>query len=100
MYTHGLKEEMDHRCCRGEGALVLEKGERRVHRGLHKKNTSPKPLAGKMRTHDFHEYFQAVTLKHWNFRGLWPGWDRAARALPYFWKEGRQAVNPGADGMI
>jgi len=42
--------EMDHGCCRGEGALIAEKGERKrgAHRGLHKENTSPKSFIGKM----------------------------------------------------
>ena len=56
--------ETDHRCYREERALVVETwGERRAHRGSHKENTSPKPLGGKTREADFHEYLQPVALK-------------------------------------
>ena len=33
---------------------------------IHKENTSPKPLAGKMRGIEFHEFLQSARLKHWN----------------------------------
>ena len=33
-----------------------EARERRVHRGLHKENSSPKPLTGKTKEIDFHEF--------------------------------------------
>lgn len=40
---------MVHGCCRGEEAAVTEKAkERGAHRGTHKENISPKPLAWKM----------------------------------------------------
>lgn len=60
---------MDHSCCRGEGALVAEKGEReRSTEGYAKENTSPKPLSRKMREADFYEFLQPVGLKGWSFR--------------------------------
>lgn len=62
-----FRGETDCECCRGEGALVAEKGEngvggwtereRREHMGTQKENTSPKPLTGKMRGADFCEVF-------------------------------------------
>ena len=50
---------------RGEGTLVMEKGERErgAHRGMHKKNTSPEPLPGEMREADFSEVLQPVGLE-------------------------------------
>ena len=51
-----------------EEALMVEKGEtererkrereRRVYGGLHKENTSPRPLTGKMRRADFQAFLQ------------------------------------------
>ena len=37
--------------------------------GKQKENTSPKPLAGKMREAEFHEFLQPVGIKDWHFRG-------------------------------
>lgn len=66
-----LEELTDLKCYRGEGALVLEKGRREsgVHREMHKENTSPKPVAGKMRGADFCEFLQPLELKDWSWRG-------------------------------
>ena len=36
--------------------------EREAHRGLHKENTSPKPLAGKMSGADFRDFLQPARL--------------------------------------
>ena len=47
----------------GEGAMVMEKGERLAHRIMHKENESPYQLAGKVRRDEFHEFFQPVGLK-------------------------------------
>ena len=55
-----------HGCCGGEGALIRERErerERAAHKGLQKKNTSLKPLTGKMRRADYFEFLQAVELK-------------------------------------
>lgn len=46
-----------------------ERSEKRAYRGTHKQNTSVKPLAGKIRGADFHEYLQTVGLEDWNFKG-------------------------------
>jgi len=63
---------MDHRCCGREEALVAQKGKRKkgAQRETHKENTSPKPLAGKMRGVDFCEFLQPTGLKDCSFRGL------------------------------
>ena len=46
---------------------VTESGK---HRDTHKANTSPKPLSGKMRGAEFHEFLQQVGFKDWSFRSL------------------------------
>ena len=62
--------EESHKCCEGEGVLIIDRGEGRgvnestVHRGLHKKNTSSKLLTGKMRGADYCEFLQPVAIKH------------------------------------
>lgn len=61
-------------CCRGDGAMVSEKGEsiegkepwwqrkeRKEHNRMHK-NISPEPLAGEMRGDNFHEFLQPRDL--------------------------------------
>ena len=54
--------EMDHRCCRGEEPVVVERDETESStQGIHKKNTFPKPLSGEMRGADFHEFLQPVS---------------------------------------
>lgn len=47
------------------GALITERGEREraVHRGLHKKNTCPNPLTGKMRGTYFSKVLQPLEFK-------------------------------------
>lgn len=67
--------QTDHKCCGGEEVLVLEKGKREsgVPREMNKENTSPKPVAGKMRRADFCECLQPVGLKDWSCRG-WQVW--------------------------
>ena len=53
---------MDHRCCRGEEPVVVERDETESStQGIHKKNTFPKPLSGEMRGADFHEFLQPVS---------------------------------------
>ena len=37
----------DHECYGGEGAVVMEKGERGAHRGKHKENIFPSHWLGK-----------------------------------------------------
>ena len=56
-------EELDCRCYRGAGAPVTEKGKRGEFRNTHKENTAPKPLPGKMRGADFHEFLAQQGLK-------------------------------------
>ena len=41
-----------------------------VHRDMHEENTSPMPLAGKMRRAEFHDFFQLVRLKDWSLNSL------------------------------
>ena len=66
-------EEMDHKYCVGEEALVTEKGERKsgMYRGMLKENTSSKPLAGKMGGADFCEFLQPAGQKNWTFKDGW-----------------------------
>ena len=72
-------EEKNPWCGGGEGALIMETGERERERererarkseresaacrDLHKKSTSPKLLTGKTREADNHEFLQAADLK-------------------------------------
>lgn len=42
--------------------------DRRAHRRMHKENISPKPLAGKTRVAEFHEFLQPEGIKAWNFQ--------------------------------
>lgn len=71
--------EKDHRCCGGEGALITESVQKNrgrqtaVHRGLHKKSTSPKPVTGKTRRVDCRELLQRVELKNQSFTSLHRG---------------------------
>ena len=81
-----LGGEKNYGCCGGEGALITEIGEREkkkerkerekeererererreksVHRGLHKKSTSPNPLTGKSREPDYHKFLQPWSSK-------------------------------------
>lgn len=57
--------EMDCWCCVGEGTMIPEKDERKggTYSGTHKDNTSLKPLAGKMRRADVHEFLQPAGLE-------------------------------------
>lgn len=45
--------------------------ESRAHRDMHKMNTAPKPLYGKTKGDDFHEFLQAEGFKDWSFKGPW-----------------------------
>lgn len=56
---------MDCGCYREERVMVTRKGERDrgAYKGMKKENISPKPLAGKMKWTDFHEFLQPVGLK-------------------------------------
>lgn len=78
----------------GHSPGCRERQESGMHRGMHKENTSPKPLPGKMRGADFLIF---VFCNQWGsksgvleIRSL--GWDSDLRALPYSWREGRQAT--------
>ena len=55
-----MGEEREQECCRGEGALATERGERGrgAHRELHEENTSLETLMEKMRGVDFCEFLQ------------------------------------------
>ena len=57
--------EMNHSCCRGQGAVVAEKGykERGAYRRTHNENVSSKPLTWKIRWADFCEFLQPVGLE-------------------------------------
>lgn len=55
-----MREETDQRY-RLE-AVAVEKDERGAHSGMHKEK-SPKPLTGKTRRADFHEFLQPGRLK-------------------------------------
>ena len=72
-----FREEMDHGCCGGEGAMVMKKGWREggVHRRMHKENISPKPLAWKMRRAEFHKFLQPAGLEDRSFKVSELGWD-------------------------
>ena len=49
---------------KGREPWSWRKAEKRgTHRDVHKKNTSTKPLAGKIRGDDFHEFLQPAGLK-------------------------------------
>ena len=65
-----FRGETNHRYYRRKGVLVMVKGERE-HRGSHKENTSPKPLAKKVKGADLPEFLQPVELKDCSFRSLW-----------------------------
>lgn len=62
--------EKDQGYCRGERALVIERGERKRggYRKSHKENASPKALTAKPGGADFYEFLQPVELKDWDFR--------------------------------
>jgi len=66
-----FREETNPGCCRGEVAVVTEKGEREEHTGLHKE-VSPYHLTQKTRGAEFREFLQPVSLGAWSFRGWWP----------------------------
>lgn len=69
-----LRSDTDHRCCRGKGALVVEKGEGERERSIQSYAQGehfPKSLAGKMRGADFREFLPPVGLEDWNFKGWW-----------------------------
>lgn len=65
---------------------------REVHRGLHKKNISPKPLTGKTREAEFSEFLQPVGLKDWSSRGLQHGQCEALRSSQCSCGEGGQTT--------
>jgi len=60
-----LEEKKNHRCCGGEDHRERREREREkaAWRGLHKKNSSPKPLTGKRRGADYPKFLQAAELK-------------------------------------
>lgn len=63
-----FRGEKNHRCYRGGGSPYQREYERSIHKGLHKKNTSLKPLTGKRRGADYCEFLPAVEFKDWDFR--------------------------------
>ena len=82
---------MDHGCCGGEGAVVMEKGERDKHTGMHKENTSLKPLLGK--------WEGLVFVSSWNQQGLETGVLKVGR-LGWIEASGHcPAPGEKADGM-
>ena len=66
--------EMDCEYCEGQVGIVMKKEKRKRggQKGIHK-DTSPKPLAGKMRGDDFLEFLQSMELKVQSFKGE-PEW--------------------------
>ena len=86
---------MDHRCCRGEGALVVEKGKREItgeHRRTFKENTSPRTLAGKMRWVNFCDFEPQKESKSGILEISGCSCGRDLTVLPCSWREGRQAT--------
>lgn len=53
-----------------------EEREKMVHRGLHKRNISPKPLTG---VDDYHKFLQTAEPKVWSFRSFYHCWVEAGR---------------------
>lgn len=51
-----------------EPCLQRKARESGVHRDKHKENSSPKPLAGKTRGTNFHEFLQPVGFEDWFWR--------------------------------
>lgn len=81
-----LGGETDHRCCKKEGALVMEKGER-------KKSTQGNTQGEcfpKTRGTEFHEFSQLRMLKAWSFIGQRAWLGKSQRALHCSWREGSQ----------
>lgn len=79
-----------------EGVLFAEKSERGTHRGTHKENTCTKPLAGKMRVSDFHEFLKPKRLEEWGFKGWW-AWLGEKSVSAALVLERRQTNNLRAD---
>ena len=72
--------------------------ERGVPRESHKENTSPKPLTGKMRGADDHEFLPQVELKDWSLEiCAMAGFEPSRRYGTPVEKEVR---SPEADGTI
>lgn len=86
---------MGHGCYEGKQVLVTEKGERVecTGRSTERRKTSPKPLPGKRRGAEFHEFLQPMELKDWGFRGphTWLQ-DRPRALMSDFWSGGIQAI--------
>ena len=83
---------MDYGFCRGEGALVVEKGEREKHTRIYIRKTPPQ-------SHWFVKQEELNFVSSCNQWGLKIGVlkvSRLAGVLPFFCKEGRQANGPGA----
>lgn len=59
---------------------VTKRGE---YRAWHKKNTSPKLLAGKIIRVDFHKFLPSVGLKDCCLRASGLVWDKDRRGVPY-----------------
>ena len=63
MRRNGLGEKQILAATEGrEGAVVMEKGEREGHTGMHEESISPWPLAWKVRRAEFCEFLQAEGL--------------------------------------
>ena len=52
-----------------ESRLWIRVRERGTHRGTHKENISPYPLAWKTRGTELREFLPPVVLKVWSFKG-------------------------------
>lgn len=62
-----------------------------VHRDTHK-NTSKKPLTGKSKGVNFHDFLQPAGFKDWSLEIGRLGWETVLRVLPYSWIEDTQAT--------
>lgn len=63
-----------------------------AHRGTHKEDISPKTLARKRRGAEFQELLLPEGLEPGVLKVSGNGWDRARRALPSSWQEGKQTT--------
>lgn len=95
-----FRGERDCQCCGGEEEVVTEKGtrERGTHRGMYKKNVSPRSLAYKMSGAELCELLPPAGIKPWRFRGQ-QAWLGSSQNGTVLLPEKRQTNNLGADSM-
>lgn len=67
-----FRGEIDCSYCRGEGAVVTQKGRREISTQEDEEGEHfLKPLARKVRRADFSEFLQSAKLKDWSLKGKW-----------------------------